>query len=74
MKINETTSNSKAVSIKQLLVVDDDSRIRELLRQYLIDHDYYIVTAINAQDAALCMKIFSFDLIIILLISRKKFK
>ena len=34
-----------------ILVVDDDDRIRDLVKQYLNDNDYLVTTAINAEDA-----------------------
>lgn len=35
-----------------ILVVDDDKRLRELLRKYLVDHGYLVTTAHDAMDAA----------------------
>ena len=35
-----------------ILVVDDDSRIRDLLARYLHDHDFRVTTAVDAEDAA----------------------
>ena len=35
-----------------ILVVDDDKRLRELLRKYLVDHGYLVTTAQDASDAA----------------------
>ena len=34
-----------------ILIVDDDDRIRELVKQYLNDNDYLATTAKNAEDA-----------------------
>ena len=34
-----------------ILVVDDDDRIRELVKQYLNENDYLVTTAFNAEDA-----------------------
>ena len=34
-----------------ILVVDDDDRIRELLKDYLSDNHYIVSTAENAEDA-----------------------
>ena len=34
-----------------ILIVDDDDRIRELVKQYLNDNNYLVTTAINAEDA-----------------------
>jgi two-component system phosphate regulon response regulator OmpR len=48
-----------------ILIVDDDERIRELLKQYLNDNNYLVTTANNAVDAAERIKIIKFDLIIL---------
>ena len=34
-----------------ILIVDDDDRIRDLLKDYLIDNNYIISTAENAEEA-----------------------
>ena len=34
-----------------ILVVDDDNRIRELVKEYLVENDFLVTTAIDAQDA-----------------------
>ena len=34
-----------------ILIVDDDDRIRELVRQYLLDNKYIVTTASDAFDA-----------------------
>ena len=34
-----------------ILVVDDDDRIRELVKQYLEENKFLVTTAINALDA-----------------------
>jgi len=48
-----------------ILVVDDDDKIRELLKQYLKNNDFFVSTAINAADAEEKIKIVKFDLAII---------
>jgi two-component system phosphate regulon response regulator OmpR len=48
-----------------ILVVDDDDKIRELLKQYLKNNDFFVSTAINAADAEEKLKIVKFDLAII---------
>lgn len=48
-----------------ILVVDDDTRIRELLSRYLQDHGFYITTAKDAAEARLRMQDFIFDLIVL---------
>ena len=34
-----------------ILVVDDDNRIRELVKEYLEENDFLVTTAIDAFDA-----------------------
>ena len=34
-----------------ILIVDDDDRIRELVKQYLNENDYLVTTANSAEDA-----------------------
>ena len=48
-----------------ILIVDDDDRIRELVKQYLGDHDYLITTANNAEDAKKKVDIVKFDIIVL---------
>jgi two-component system phosphate regulon response regulator OmpR len=48
-----------------ILIIDDDDKIRDLLKQYLKVNDFIISTAINANDAEEKLKIFKFDIAII---------
>jgi two-component system phosphate regulon response regulator OmpR len=48
-----------------ILVVDDDDRIRSLLKDYLIEKNYFISTAENAEQAKHKLKYIKFDLIIL---------
>jgi two-component system phosphate regulon response regulator OmpR len=48
-----------------ILVVDDDNGIRELVKQYLVENNYLITTANNAEDAKEKISIIKFDLIIL---------
>ena len=48
-----------------ILIVDDDDRIRELVKQYLNDYDYLVTTANNAEDAKKKINIIKFDLIVL---------
>ena len=48
-----------------ILVVDDDDKIRDLLKQYLKNNNFFVSTAINASDAEEKLKIVKFDLAII---------
>lgn len=48
-----------------LLIVDDDRRIRELLRRYLVAEGYRITTAGTAAEATTAMLNMAFDLIVL---------
>ena len=48
-----------------ILVVDDDDRIRDLLKDYLSRNDYVISTSENAEVAKEKLKYFKFDIIIL---------
>jgi two-component system, OmpR family, phosphate regulon response regulator OmpR len=48
-----------------LLVVDDDARLRDLLRRYLTDSGFRVTGASNVQEARGQLASFSFDLIIL---------
>ena len=52
-------------NIKNLLVVDDDQRIRDLLKEYLIKEGFIISTADCAENAREKMKYINYDLIIL---------
>jgi two-component system, OmpR family, phosphate regulon response regulator OmpR len=48
-----------------LLVVDDDARLRELLRRYLSDNDFRVTLAADAREARANLAAFAFDLIVL---------
>ena len=48
-----------------ILVVDDDDRIRELLKEYLTDENYLISTSNNAENAKQKIEMIKFDIIIL---------
>jgi len=48
-----------------VLIIDDDSRIRELLAKYLGDHGFRVTTASNAADARHRLSGLAFDLLIV---------
>jgi len=48
-----------------ILVVDDDDRIRELVKQYLEENKFLVTTAINALDAKKKIEIIKFDILIL---------
>ena len=52
-------------STLHILVVDDDDRIRTLLKEYLTEKDYIVSTANNADNAKKKIDLFKFDLIIL---------
>ena len=48
-----------------ILVVDDDDRIRELVKEYLNENEFIISTGNSAEEAKIKMKYFNFDLIVL---------
>ena len=48
-----------------ILIVDDDDRIRELVKQYLNENDYLVTTANSAEDAIEKVNIIKFDIIVL---------
>ena len=54
--------NSK---IFHILVVDDDNRIRELVKEYLEENQFLVSTAKNAEDAKKKLEILKFDILVL---------
>ena len=50
---------------EHILIVDDDTGIRELVKQYLNDNNYLVTTANSADDAKNKTDIIKFDLIVL---------
>ena len=48
-----------------ILVVDDDNRIRELVKQYLEENNFLVSTALDAFDAKKKLDIIKFDILIL---------
>jgi len=48
-----------------ILVVDDDDRIRELVKEYLEENNFLVTTAINSSDAKKKLGIIKFDILIL---------
>ena len=48
-----------------ILIVDDDDRIRDLLKEYLKDNNFIISTSENAEKAKIKIDQFKFDLIVL---------
>ena len=51
--------------IFHILVVDDDNRIRELVKEYLLENNFLVTTAKDSMDAEKKLKIIKFDLLIL---------
>ncbi|MBC7905949.1 MAG: response regulator, partial [Rhodospirillaceae bacterium] len=48
-----------------ILVVDDDTRLRELLRKYLTDKGYLVTVAADAAEARVKMATLAVDLLVL---------
>ena len=48
-----------------ILVVDDDDRIRELVKEYLEENNFLVNTAIDAIDAKKKIEIIKFDILVL---------
>jgi len=53
------------LSMSHILIVDDDDKIRDLLKDFLTDNNFLTSTAVNAEEALEKLNFISFDLIII---------
>jgi len=51
--------------IFHILAVDDDDRIRELVKEYLIENNFLVTTAKDAVDAKKKLEIVKFDILIL---------
>ena len=58
--------------LAHILVVDDDDRIRELVKQYLLANKYLVTTAKDAFDAKNKIEIIKFDIIVLDIMMPKK--
>lgn len=48
-----------------VLVIDDDTRICDLVARFLDDHGFVVVTAHNAEEARAAMAVFEFDALVV---------
>ena len=48
-----------------ILVVDDDTRLRQLLRRFLMENGYRVTTASDAKEAGNHLQSLTFDLIVL---------
>jgi len=52
-------------NIFHILVVDDDDRIKELVKEYLEENKFLVSTAKDAEDAKIKLEIFKFDILVL---------
>ena len=52
-------------SIFHILVVDDDDRIRELVKEYLVENNFLVTTAKDVLDAKKKLEIIKFDILVL---------
>ena len=52
-------------NLNHILVVDDDNRIRSLLKEYLNENNYIVSTSPDAEDAKIKISNFKFDLLVL---------
>ena len=52
-------------NIFHILVVDDDDRIRELVKEYLVENNFIVTTAKDAYDAKKKLEIVKFDILVL---------
>ena len=56
---------SQAIDDPHILVVDDDGRLRDLLRRFLTENGYHVSTATDAGEARAALRTFTFDLMVL---------
>lgn len=61
----DTLSNDENYGDAHLLVIDDDDRIRELLKKFLGNSGFRVSTAANAMEARGLMRGLSYDLLVL---------
>lgn len=50
--------------LPHILVIDDDTRLRRLLKKYLIENNFEVSEAANAQEAKTLLNLFTFSILI----------
>lgn len=58
-------TNPKPIPEMHILVVDDDDRLRALLKQYLSEQGFFVSTAANTTQADEVLHVFAIDLIVL---------
>ena len=51
--------------LPHILVIDDDTRLRDLLQRYLSDQGFRVTTAVDAADARAKLTALAFDLLVL---------
>ena len=64
-EVAEPSTQGPQEDAAHILVVDDDRRIRELIKRYLSEHGYRISTAENAAEARGALENLTFDLLVV---------
>lgn len=62
---NEQASQQAVAEQPHILVVDDDTRLRELLQRYLSDQGFRVTTATDAAEARAKLAALAFDLLVL---------
>ncbi len=65
MSAVENNRETAAAQDRHLLVVDDDERLRELLRRFLAENGYHVSVAADAEEARAALRNFAFDLMVL---------
>ena len=52
-------------NISHILAVDDDNRIRELVKEYLEENNFFVTTAKDVMDAKKKLQIIKFDILVL---------
>ncbi|MFZ3033332.1 MAG: response regulator [Parvibaculum sp.] len=64
-EISSPSTQPPHEDVAHILVVDDDRRIRELIKRYLSENGYRISTAENAAEARAALDNLTFDLLVV---------
>lgn len=60
-----SNASEAPTDLSHILVVDDDERLRDLLQQYLSEHQFFVTVAKNAADARHKLAFFAFDAMVL---------
>ncbi len=65
MPMTNTQKYAHADTLPHVLVVDDDDRLRKLLKRYLAQQGFQVSVAASAKEAEEAMKLFAFDVMVL---------